>query len=650
MSATATSIPDVLPVRPATATGAPAGPANAAVVDFGAIVALLSRAGQPNAQAAMAAAPPAADAILATPAIAEAPASPAPAVTAVVPAPPAVVAVLAPERAPAPASVEMNAPSLAEPGVDAPRDLALPAPDRATEAPRRSETERDALEADERATAGDAVPAEPGAIVVMPALVPSAAALSSMSSVADRTQAAPAASRAEAPAFSTARGDASDSPAHAAPHRNSSPVVASPASEAAPAPFADEAASAFAAAPASAAPSSPHAAPAPSPAPAPADVAPALAPTVPAASDAAALAAARPAMSGATGSVRRATDGEPTLPAAGAAAEKPGHSRTEHEPAEPGAARTRATGPASAATVATVAMAAGEPRGERGATVRAERRGFVAASAAEAGEAGTAAPAARDAAVRHEGVAAPAPRSVPAPLVQPAEPLPMRTLPVVGGAAPYDAAAAAAPSSGGPRARMESARESAPPDATLGAEPAAIDAASPVESGPTSFEAWTSAARATATDEPAEPEGVRAPVVDQVVTRLSELRRDGRHEITMRLDPAELGGITIDARLEGTRLTVHIRAEHGATQELLTDALPRLRESLAQQGFVPEQVSVQLGLEGGGAFGGGSARDHARPFEAEAAPMPATPAPARVPRASAAAASPGPRGGLDVWA
>jgi flagellar hook-length control protein FliK len=165
-----------------------------------------------------------------------------------------------------------------------------------------------------------------------------------------------------------------------------------------------------------------------------------------------------------------------------------------------------------------------------------------------------------------------------------------------------------------------------------------------------SFDTSMSAARAMAADEPGRPDGVRAPVFEQVAARLQQLRTDGRHEFTMRLDPADLGGVTIDARLEGTRLTVHIRAEHGATQELLNDTLPRLREALSQQGFAPDQLSVQLGLDGSGGSGGGAARDGARSFTAPTLPGFPAPAPLRTPRGSVPTTVSGARGGLDVWA
>jgi flagellar hook-length control protein FliK len=95
-------------------------------------------------------------------------------------------------------------------------------------------------------------------------------------------------------------------------------------------------------------------------------------------------------------------------------------------------------------------------------------------------------------------------------------------------------------------------------------------------------------------------EHVRHPV-EQIATRLGEIRLAGRHELFIRLDPPDLGGVRVEARLDGGRLHVHIHTEHVATGELLAESLPRLRESLSLQGFVPAQVSVHVGLDGGGA-------------------------------------------------
>jgi hypothetical protein len=158
-----------------------------------------------------------------------------------------------------------------------------------------------------------------------------------------------------------------------------------------------------------------------------------------------------------------------------------------------------------------------------------------------------------------------------------------------------------------------------------------------------SVEAAAPAARLAVPDHgPERPQAPR-PIVEQVVARLSEVRHSGRHEMSLRLDPPDLGGVRIEARLDGTRLQVEIRVDQAPTRELLAEALPRLRESLAQQGFVPDQVSVHLGLEGAGRHPG---RDGAPAFtpppsgEPLPPPRPARPAAPRAARAS---------DGLDLW-
>jgi hypothetical protein len=145
------------------------------------------------------------------------------------------------------------------------------------------------------------------------------------------------------------------------------------------------------------------------------------------------------------------------------------------------------------------------------------------------------------------------------------------------------------------------------------------------------------------TAERASSEPPRRDAVDQVVTRLRELRTPGRHEISVRLDPPELGGVRIDARLEGARLHVHIRAEHALTGEMLTDALPRIRETLAQQGFAPGDVSVHLGLDGSGRH---SARDSAPTFTPPRDHEP-SPASRAVPVTAGAVST---TDGLELWA
>jgi flagellar hook-length control protein FliK len=117
------------------------------------------------------------------------------------------------------------------------------------------------------------------------------------------------------------------------------------------------------------------------------------------------------------------------------------------------------------------------------------------------------------------------------------------------------------------------------------------------------------------------------PVVQQLAAGIGRLRRDGRQEVSLRLDPPHLGAVRIEARLDGSQLTLQIHAAVPATRDLLEQELPRLREALAQQGIVPGEVTIGLGLDGS------SRRSPGDAF----APPPPAPAPAAPVRAGAAA-------------
>jgi hypothetical protein len=131
--------------------------------------------------------------------------------------------------------------------------------------------------------------------------------------------------------------------------------------------------------------------------------------------------------------------------------------------------------------------------------------------------------------------------------------------------------------------------------------------------------------------------------IEQVAARLGEIRHGDRREIFLRLDPPDLGVVRIEARLEGTRLSVQIHTEQASTRELLAAALPRLRESLSQQGFEPSLISVHLGLDGSG-YQPGHDRTPLVPEPVAGGP------PARPRPASASDPVPAASAGLDLWA
>lgn len=100
-------------------------------------------------------------------------------------------------------------------------------------------------------------------------------------------------------------------------------------------------------------------------------------------------------------------------------------------------------------------------------------------------------------------------------------------------------------------------------------------------------------------DGSARPSPAPAPraAVEQVAERVGLAHREGRGEVSFRLEPPELGAVRIQAVLEGQQLTLHIRTEHDAARAALEQSMPQLRESLAQQGIVAGRVTIELGLD-----------------------------------------------------
>jgi hypothetical protein len=167
------------------------------------------------------------------------------------------------------------------------------------------------------------------------------------------------------------------------------------------------------------------------------------------------------------------------------------------------------------------------------------------------------------------------------------------------------------------------------PDAPLDAAPLAV-------TGPHT--------RAASADTTAGSETPAArPVVEQVAAHVATIRREGRQELSFTLDPPALGRVRIEAVLEGRHLTLHIRTEAERSREMLQQDLPRLQETLAQQGFVADRVSIDVDLGAGGRYP--AANDFtafARPERPDArSPLPRPPA-AAIPR-------PGPVEGFDIW-
>jgi flagellar hook-length control protein FliK len=139
----------------------------------------------------------------------------------------------------------------------------------------------------------------------------------------------------------------------------------------------------------------------------------------------------------------------------------------------------------------------------------------------------------------------------------------------------------------------------------------------------------------TATTSPAAagaPSGsrmVERAIAAQVVHRLGRLVDDGEgsHELSLQLEPADLGRLELRVRLEAGVVHVHLEAQARGTSDLLRQALPELRAALTEAGLSPGGLDIHDhgGLAGGGGGPGHPDREPAGDAPAERArSMPAT--------------------------
>jgi flagellar hook-length control protein FliK len=107
----------------------------------------------------------------------------------------------------------------------------------------------------------------------------------------------------------------------------------------------------------------------------------------------------------------------------------------------------------------------------------------------------------------------------------------------------------------------------------LAAAPVAVTVAAPVE-GP--------AAPRTITD-----------VQQPLVASLTRLRgRDGTHELTVQLHPAELGAVNVNASIRNGALTVTVACADQSAHAAVAAALPNLQHELQSAGFTGVDVSL----------------------------------------------------------
>ncbi|GLS89460.1 hypothetical protein GCM10007916_05270 [Psychromonas marina] len=75
--------------------------------------------------------------------------------------------------------------------------------------------------------------------------------------------------------------------------------------------------------------------------------------------------------------------------------------------------------------------------------------------------------------------------------------------------------------------------------------------------------------------------------------RLMMMMAQGKQEVTIRLDPAELGSMHIKLQIQQDQLQVAIQTQAGQSRDIVEQNLPRLREQLAQQGINLGEATVE---------------------------------------------------------
>jgi flagellar hook-length control protein FliK len=99
--------------------------------------------------------------------------------------------------------------------------------------------------------------------------------------------------------------------------------------------------------------------------------------------------------------------------------------------------------------------------------------------------------------------------------------------------------------------------------------------------------------------QPAPPTKVDEPkVTSQIVRGARFLTREGANQVTLRLDPPELGEVTIRLSSSNNTLSGEIRVESRMVQEIVSRNIGELRESLGNQGIRVDNIEVSV--ESGG--------------------------------------------------
>ena len=91
-----------------------------------------------------------------------------------------------------------------------------------------------------------------------------------------------------------------------------------------------------------------------------------------------------------------------------------------------------------------------------------------------------------------------------------------------------------------------------------------------------------------------EPLDIHSKQAAQIMgERVMMMLSEGKQEVQIRLDPAELGSMFIKVQVQQDQVQLHIQTQAGLSKDIIEQNMPRLREQLAQQGIQLSEANVE---------------------------------------------------------
>lgn len=104
-------------------------------------------------------------------------------------------------------------------------------------------------------------------------------------------------------------------------------------------------------------------------------------------------------------------------------------------------------------------------------------------------------------------------------------------------------------------------------------------------------ELMTKMAQTNALQQPVELQSKQAAAM--LSERILMMLNQSKQEVTIRLDPAELGSMHVKIQVHNDQVQLSIQAHVGQTKELLEQNLPRLKELLSEQGIDLSEANIE---------------------------------------------------------